>query len=752
MSGRHGLLRMSVRLVLVGVVALLGPRLAAADVTYVYDALDRLVRVIRDTGEAATYHYDSVGNLLSITRETGVPQGTSVTSTPPPVGRGSTPTLTLTGFNLLGATVTASAGLTVAALQPQLDALAVQLSVASNAPLGPGSLTIQAPYGSTVVPVIVQAGITISSMVPNKVVVGMAVTLTGSSFDPTPANNTVRVNGTSATVLAASATALTFRVPSGATSGLVEVTTPSASGTTAAPLTLHAMPPDRTWVPTTDLLAYWTLEQDGRDDAGSLDLTLQGGLSNNADGMFGMALDFQNTASQIAVREADASAFNFGAANFTVALWARWTSTAGEQVLLDKCDSGCAGPGWTLTKLSNQTLLLHPLVQSGANAVVAGPSYHIAVVRDGGTARLYLNGTQIAQAAAGTIGASSAPFWIGERVGPQTFPMNGRIDEVGIWRRALTPTEVAALATPVPTGPPTVASLAPARAVPGMVLTVYGANFDQGTPSTPQVQVNGVSATVLETKRNRLKVRVPAGATTGPVTVATSLGAGSSSQPLVVQSLGPQRASVPTTDLLAYWTFDEDGHDGAGDRDLTFLGGLGTVAQARLGGGLRFTADANKVAARPINDAALNFGAADFSYALWARWSALDGEHVLLDKCDAACASVGWTLAKLSATDPRGAHVLLAHPLVQSGPNPVVAGQWYHIAVVRGGSTARLYLNGTQIAQASGVGAIGAALNVFWIGERSGAQTLPFNGIIDELGIWTRALTPGEVAALAAIP
>jgi YD repeat-containing protein len=47
---------------------------AAADIVYFYDELNRLVRVIRDDGEAATYHYDAVGNILRITRESGVPQ------------------------------------------------------------------------------------------------------------------------------------------------------------------------------------------------------------------------------------------------------------------------------------------------------------------------------------------------------------------------------------------------------------------------------------------------------------------------------------------------------------------------------------------------------------------------------------------------------------------------------------------------------------------------------------------------------
>ncbi len=261
--------------------SLTAAREAVADVVYVYDELDRLVRVIREDGEAATYAYDAVGNLLSITRSSGVPVGAAISSSPPPLGRGNTQTVTLAGSNLFGATASGSTGVTVTAVQGQLDSVAVTVTVAGNAPLGSGSVTVQTPYGTVVVPVTIQEGIVVTSMFPTKAVPGMAVTLTGSNFDPTPANNTVRVNGTAASVLAASATSLKFRVPAGATSGTVDVSTSSATGLVATPLSVRSLPANRSQVPTDDLLAYWTFELDGRDDAGALDLTLQGGAEQS---------------------------------------------------------------------------------------------------------------------------------------------------------------------------------------------------------------------------------------------------------------------------------------------------------------------------------------------------------------------------------------------------------------------------------------------------------------------------------------
>ena len=63
---------------------------------------------------------------------------------------------------------------------------------------------------------------------------GTAVTITGTGFSATPANNTVKFNGTTATVTAASPTSLTATVPGGATSGTISVTTGGVTVTSAS--------------------------------------------------------------------------------------------------------------------------------------------------------------------------------------------------------------------------------------------------------------------------------------------------------------------------------------------------------------------------------------------------------------------------------------------------------------------------------------------------------------------------------------
>ncbi|MFZ1946805.1 MAG: Ig-like domain-containing protein, partial [bacterium] len=65
--------------------------------------------------------------------------------------------------------------------------------------------------------------VALSSIAPNKGVVGMTVSLNGKGFAPEPANNTVTFNGTTAVISEASVSQLAVTVPQGATSGPVSV-------------------------------------------------------------------------------------------------------------------------------------------------------------------------------------------------------------------------------------------------------------------------------------------------------------------------------------------------------------------------------------------------------------------------------------------------------------------------------------------------------------------------------------------------
>lgn len=81
----------------------------------------------------------------------------------------------------------------------------------------------------------------IFSLIPNPVLAGQSLTISGANFAAMPSQNQVRIIGSSggvseAQVVAASSTQLTVRVPFGVESGIVRVTTPQGQGSSATML------------------------------------------------------------------------------------------------------------------------------------------------------------------------------------------------------------------------------------------------------------------------------------------------------------------------------------------------------------------------------------------------------------------------------------------------------------------------------------------------------------------------------------
>jgi Concanavalin A-like lectin/glucanases superfamily len=74
--------------------------------------------------------------------------------------------------------------------------------------------------------------------------------------------------------------------------------------------------------------------------------------------------------------------------------------------------------------------------------------------------------------------------------------------------------------------------------------------------------------------------------------------------------------------------------------------------------------------------------------------------------------------------------------------NPV--NTWTHVAVTYDGTIVRLYVNGTQVATRNQTGAVQTSSNPLWIGGNQPYGEF-FNGLIDEVRVYNRALNQGEI-------
>lgn len=209
---------MQILIYLFVIFALVTP-VSAGDFQYIYDGLDRLVRVIDGAGNVITYEYDEVGNILSISRTTvGNLPGPSLTSvTPDRLNQTDTVLVEIRGTGLLAGSLTSSEpGLTFGLPSTSETLLRAEVTVSATATLGPAILTVTTPVGADTIPVtILIPHPRIISIVPNQGTAagGNPVTIMGTGFTP---GTGLKIGGaTAANVQVVDALTLTAMTPSG---------------------------------------------------------------------------------------------------------------------------------------------------------------------------------------------------------------------------------------------------------------------------------------------------------------------------------------------------------------------------------------------------------------------------------------------------------------------------------------------------------------------------------------------------------
>jgi hypothetical protein len=96
-----------------------------------------------------------------------------------------------------------------------------------------------------------------------------------------------------------------------------------------------------------------------------------------------------------------------------------------------------------------------------------------------------------------------------------------------------------------------------------------------------------------------------------------------------------------------------------------------------------------------------------------------------------------------NASRPEG-YVHTNADIGDAGTAAVALNTWTHLAVTFDGSTLRMFVNGVQVSSASVTGSMGASTGPLRIGGDS-VWGEYFKGQIDEVRIYNRALSPGEI-------
>jgi hypothetical protein len=139
-----------------------------------------------------------------------------------------------------------------------------------------------------------------------------------------------------------------------------------------------------------------------------------------------------------------------------------------------------------------------------------------------------------------------------------------------------------------------------------------------------------------------------------------------------------------------------------------------------------------------------------FTYSAWIRPNAQSFAYNQIMGWDAGASNLAVctlllksnrTLAFYVAGGPFGSYD-------GNGVFTLSIGLWYHIAATLTATTAIGYVNGVLDRSVTG-GAANIAAGAFWIGGQNGYANRFFSGQIDDVAVYNRALTAGEIRTLS---
>ena len=202
------------------------------------------------------------------------------------------------------------------------------------------------------------------------------------------------------------------------------------------------------------------------------------------------------------------------------------------------------------------------------------------------------------------------------------------------------------------------------------------------------------------------------------------------------------------TNLDAYYKLDEasgNRSDSVGSNDLTDVNTV-LAATGKINDGADFESSNSErlTTSTPFTTATTNF-----SYSFWFKAESVGAFQTLLQF--GRQANFVWLY--LTNASPATLSLVKDNLAVYNSSTTISAGSWYHIVGVKDGDSGTNfthYVNGV----AAGTGSMGSVstpsiLSQVGIYTGDGLTYLyPTDGIIDELGIWSRSLTSGEVSDL----
>jgi glucose/arabinose dehydrogenase/PKD repeat protein len=480
--------------------------------------------------------------------------------------------------------------------------------------------------------------------------------------------------------------------------------------------------------------------------------TLQNGPTWTTAGKYGGALTFDGVNDRVTIPDAD----NLDLSTLTLEAWVKPRVRGNwDNILLKEGQNNLAygmyATGDAATNKPNGAV--GDAEVYGTSALGTGAWKHVALTYDGSAMRLYVGGTLVA-----TKTGVSAPRTTdgvlsigGDAVWADEF-FDGQIDELRVYDRALTAAQVTTdMNTRIGSAPADTTAPAVSLTAPAAGASVTGAT-DVRADASDNVGVQSVQFKLDGANLGAADTSSPYGVTWDTTTASNGShtltavardAAGNTTTSAARQVTVANQAAGPAPVLALGF------NDGSGTtaRDASGRGNTGTLSNAtwssagRYGSALSFNGTNSWVTV--ADSASLDLTSA-YTLEAWVKPSSLTPWDAVLLKEAPGTLSYGlYASADAGNLVPNG--WVGFYDVYGTGTPP--SGQWTHLALTYDGTTESLYVNGTLVAARPGVPPATASNDPLRIGGDAVWSDEFFNGLIDEVRVYDKALTAAQVSA-----
>ena len=207
---------------------------------------------------------------------------------------------------------------------------------------------------------------------------------------------------------------------------------------------------------------------------------------------------------------------------------------------------------------------------------------------------------------------------------------------------------------------------------------------------------------------------------------------------------------VPQDGLAGFWPFSGNAEDASGNGLNGVVNGSVLTEDRNGTSGAAYYFDGSSYIEVP-NDFLFNQG--EVSISAWVKADSYTdgtGQRMIVSKRESSGWGNGFQFALDQVNGVNGFHAdwsIGNNGGIYYSDINMLEFDWYHLVYTHSQTTIKLYLNGVLVQEEASPGYISANELPVHFGQRPGGQH-PFLGVIDDIGIWTRALTDDEVQDL----